>query len=486
LALLPAAVQAGPGPTKQALWHYTLLEGSELTDDCLACGRPTIQVPLRGSFNVSLQDENPLFATYEVSDIEFVGGSGFGQTYEVKGRGTYRIGGELALIQEMFLTVRITRDSTVTEALLEAKSSIVQRLWPMLRVELSQTNGTPFQVYDLVLAAAPLREIWFSTGAGFHSGTLKAPANEMSAGDLLSTTGQPVRRQHELTQRLGIMPAAPDLGLDGLDVRAGGELAFTVDRGVFSETLGQLQEGDLLSDRGSILMKNQALLGAFGVQPPVPDLGLDAVHIVSERGAGPDEVWFSIEKDSFSEHLGQVLRHGDILSNRGVIVRSNRDLVSRFQPGDPTDDLGLDALYVWPSGEIWFSTEKGFKGTDGQTYAAGDLLSDHGYIVFRNLELLNSYAPVEDLADFGLDTVWVVTDFISPALAPRLLSIVPDANTGSVRLRWEGAGHVFQLEGASRMDGAYLPVSPILPDLEFEHLETMKHSPTQFYRLRQW
>src|SRR6185503_364683 len=53
----------GGSPTKQKPWHYTLLTGSELIDDCPVCGRPTFSFPLRGSFGLQLLEENPLFAT---------------------------------------------------------------------------------------------------------------------------------------------------------------------------------------------------------------------------------------------------------------------------------------------------------------------------------------------------------------------------------------------------------------------------------------
>jgi hypothetical protein len=482
----PITTSADSGPTKQSAWVYSLLEGSELMDGCPVCGRPTIQIPLRGKFRLTLEEENPLFATYAISDIEFFGGGNSGLDYVVTGHGTFRIGGEVALIQNMFLTLRISNGSAVTEAQMESQNAIVERLWPMLRLDLTQTNGTLLQLFNLSIAAAPLREIWFSTASSFHSNIIKPPAGSFSGGDLLSSRGSAVRRQRQLTERLGITPATLDLGLDAVDVLPGGEIAFSLDQPIFTDHVGQVQEGDLVSDQGRVLLTYQALLEEFGIMPPVPDLGLDAVRVVSLRNGVPDEVWFSIERDAFSERLGRQLRRGDILSNRGQIIRSNAELLSRFKLLDAVADLGLDALYVWPSGEIWFSTEVGFVNTLGQTYMSGDLLSDQGYVVFRNLELLKPFAPAEDLADFGLDALWVVTDAIPPAPAPRLLSITPDRRNGSVRLRWDGAGQVFQLESAAQIDGPYLPLSPIIPDLQFDHLETLKVNPTQFYRVRQW
>ena len=81
-----------------AVWSYTLLEGSYLIDDCPICGRPTILMPLRGTFNLVFLDEDPLFSHYEVRDIRFLANLA-GRDYRVKGHGTYTIGGEVALVQ---------------------------------------------------------------------------------------------------------------------------------------------------------------------------------------------------------------------------------------------------------------------------------------------------------------------------------------------------------------------------------------------------
>src|SRR4030095_14406029 len=99
------------------------------------------------------------------------------------------------------------------------------------------------------------------------------------------------------------------------------------------------------------------------------------------------------------------------------IVKSNYELLAKFHPANTNIDYGLDAVYVWPSGEIWFSTEDGFSGADLELYRPCDLLSDHGYVVFRNLELVGAFAPMEDLADFGLDGLFIVTD-VTPSASP--------------------------------------------------------------------
>jgi hypothetical protein len=223
--------------------------------------------------------------------------------------------------------------------------------------------------------------------------------------------------------------------------------------------------------------RNQALTAAFGIMPAVPDLGLDAV-MVKDDG----EILFSIETDAFGETMGKMLRHGDVLSNKGQIVASNAQLLSRFHPSAPKD-YGLDALYLWPSGEIWFSLREGLE--DGQLgpVAAGDLLSDQGVIIFRNLELMSAFAPIEDLADFGLDGLFIVTDLTALAPAPCLTRI-SRGQSSIASLGWEGQGRVFQVQRAASVTGPFPSISPLLPDRMWD--DAGATNSTGFYRLRQW
>ena len=68
----------------------------------------------------------------------------------------------------MFLEVQIDNGADKTLCYLTNEIGMVQRPWPMIKIQQHQTNGTISQVYHLELAAAPLLEIWFSTKSGFH------------------------------------------------------------------------------------------------------------------------------------------------------------------------------------------------------------------------------------------------------------------------------------------------------------------------------
>jgi len=481
LQLLAASKGFSQATTPNRTWKYVLLEGSELVDDCLICGRPTFFVPMRGSFSLRLLELNPLFARYAVENISFVAGSPGGLQYHVTGSGTYRFGGEVALQQEMTLDVVIDNGYSAKPATFDSGLVSVNRPWPIIAITLPQTNGTQTQTYTLQVNAAPLRDIWFSTLAGFHSGASTTASNYVSAGDLISATSRVVKRNQQLTAHLGIMPPVPDVGLDAVDILPGGEIVFSIEYDIFSETLGPLHHGDMLSAKGRIVRSFASLIAAFSPQSTVTDPGLDAFQIMNST-----EVWFSVEQDFYSQTLKKAIHKGDLLSSLGQVVKTNAQLLTRFSPADPNQDYGLDALYVWPSGEIWFSTEKGFSGSSFDVYGSGDLLSDQGYVVYRNLELVQAFAPIEDVSNFGLDALFVITDATPKPPPGKFTALSLESATASVDLSWEAQGRVFQIERAPQVGSSWLPVSPIIPDRSFSDPGVVSQQSQGYYRLEQW
>lgn len=456
---------------------YLLLSDSYLMDDCLLCGRPTIQLPMRGSFNLRVIQQNGISALYALDDVQFHTGD---RRYRVTGGGTLEIGGEVAVTLRMSLQVTIDDGFTNKVCYFTNTTGTINRTWPMMDVTLAQTNGTFAQTYTLRIAAAPVREIWFSTVNGFTPTNAQASSTYVEGGDLISTAGRIVKRNADLFTSVGAFPPVPDLGLDAIDILPGGEIAFSLGSGIFSSTLGPLQQGDLLSNKGRIIRRNQDLLASFITDPATNDVGLDAVHVLDSG-----EILFSIGTNVFSKQLKTFLHPGDLLSSTGTVLRSNQQLLAQFQPTNPTNDYGLDAVYVWPSGEIWFSTETGFQSQTLGPVLPGDLLSDQGYIVFRNLELLAAFAPKETLADFGLDALYVVTDATPPA-PPPLLAIKTASSPNSTTLTWQAQGRVFQVQRADTPTGPFQILSPILPDLFFEDSGTLTNQTHSYYRLRQW
>ena len=481
VALEPSikAQQTSSGPVSS----YMLLDGSQLIDDCPICDRIPIVRPLRGSFQLRFVYQGPLFSTYALDNIAFTAGDTNDFYYKVVGKGTYRIGGELAVQQYLFLEVSIDNGWTNSPCLLTNALSGVSRRWPMLQVGVDQTNGTVTQQYHLDLNAAPLREIWLSIRQPFKSALWNPPTNVVSAGDLLSSIGRVVKQNQELTRSLGIMPPVPDLGLKDVDVMPGGEIAFSIESPVWSESLGtQLSPGDLLSDQGRLLRTNQQLIAAFGPPSPSPDVGLSAVQVMDDG-----ETYFSVQTNFYSKKLARQIQPGDLLTDSGAVVRANADLLRPFLPANPTDDYGLNAVYVWPSGEIWFSTRDGFYDVYSNFYAPGDLLSDQGYVVYRNSELLGAFQPSGSGTDLGLDALFVVTDAAAVGPAPILgMPQLTNFPVASVTVQRSGGSRTFQLERATNAVGPYFPVSPIATDTLFLDAGALTNQSQAFYRLHQW
>jgi hypothetical protein len=474
--------QTSPRPESS----YSLLSGSRLTDECPICDRIPIVVPLQGTFSLQLMEENPLYSIYAWNTIAWTAATPGGISYRITGHGLYQVGGEVALLQDLSLEVFIDNGWTNQRCFFTITNGTrqVPRAWPLLEITVDQTNGTEVQQYRLELVAAPVREIWFSTTAGFTPGASTPWTNHVSSGDLVSSTGRVVKRNQELTQRLGMMPS-PDpsgLGLDAVDILPGGEIAFSIETDVFSESLGPLHQGDVLSDRGRVVRGYADLIAPFGLMPPVADPGLDALQILDSG-----EIYFSVKTAFYSERLGVWIQRGDLLSSGGRVVKTEKELLSRFHPSALLKECGLQAVFVWPGGEVWFSLEEGFQDDLLGDLRPGDLLSDRGELLYRNRELLREFQPLEELVDFGLDALYVVSDALAPAQATvSWTASRPDPATGDLPLQWKASGRLYQLEKATNVLGPWPSLSPIMPDSQFTDTNALTLSPQAFYRLRQW
>ena len=273
------------------------------------------------------------------------------------------------------------------------------------------------------------------------------------------------------------MPPVPDLGLDAAQVTRRGEILFSIPVDVFSETLGPIQHGDLLSNRGRIVKRNQELLAAFHPASSA-DAGLDAVQVMPDG-----QILFSIRSDVIVTPT-LTLSRGDILSDRGVVFMSHQQLLANFQPAVTNADFGLDALHILPSGEIWFSVEEGFMDNRLGQVQAGDLLSSLGYRVFSNAALLAAFAPADPSLDYGLDALFVVTDAQPPKPPPCIVG--SSRSGGWLHLDWDGDGNVFQVESAPGLGGPWTPASEVMPDLSSDSPCGATAGGSGFYRLRQW
>ena len=103
--------------------------------------------------------------------------------------------------------------------------------------------------------------------------------------------------------------------------------------------------------------------------------------------------------------------------------------------------------------------------------------------MYRNLELVSKFAPIEDVSGFGLDALHVVSDVITPAGDTSLsASVTADGRTS---LTWKSLARVFQVEATDDLMQPFRAISPIVPDLEFTDAAGLTSKKT-FYRVRQW
>jgi len=178
---------------------------------------------------------------------------------------------------------------------------------------------------------------------------------------------------------------------------------------IWSETLGVwLKHGDLLSDRGFVLQSNEDLLARFVRIPPVADVGLDAVTHAPNRAIlfSTEESFFCESLGQMVSHGDLLCNRGNVILTNQQLLQNFNILDSTMQP-TPVD-YGLDAIVLRPFREIWFSTEIGFQDNELGWISDGDLLSTQGYVVAGNLDLVAPFEPVEDVDNFGLDAVNVV------------------------------------------------------------------------------
>jgi hypothetical protein len=448
LAPIPAQTPGNGG-----IWRYQLIEGSAVMDECLLCGRPSIWIPLNGAFDLVGTSDPQVF---RMQNVAFASDYTDKPEWRITGVGTVdRSNGPELTADIVIQRLDATESIHLTNAPPEGA-----RIFPMLSLIGNESPATFVRQYRLRIYAAPIREMWFST---------EESLNEHGAGDLLSNEGRVVKRNSELTEKLALIEPA-DVSLDAIDIGARGEIFFSTKVNQESFVNGAIGHGDIVTSGGRVYLQNSQLLAALGVEDS--EAGLDALHIVSE-----DEVYFSISKE-VTRTNGAKLRRGDILSNKGRIVRSEAALLLRYQ-NPLTNSVGVDALYLWPNGEIWFSVETNFNSAIGQI-DAGDLISDQGYIAVRNVDLVARFKP-QRLTSVGLDAISIISDAQVSSGAGEIVEF--NVTDEGADLRWESTGRVFLVEKALAVEGPYLPLSEIIIERTYHDAAA---GAAAFYRLRQW
>jgi hypothetical protein len=135
---------------------YEALPGSVFVDDCLNCKRLVVPRPLAGGFFLTKIDEDPLFATYRLYGIDLRNAEA---QVEITGFGTYSIGGEVALLQEMTLEVAAsvggtTRDPVVLTS--GGKVGMLGRQFPEIEIQVDEKDPPDINhIYKVHLVARP-------------------------------------------------------------------------------------------------------------------------------------------------------------------------------------------------------------------------------------------------------------------------------------------------------------------------------------------
>jgi hypothetical protein len=131
--------------------------GSYFVDECTICGRPTIPVPMRGRFLLVPETSGAptLEQRYRVAGFEATSTAAATLDYRLVGRGSYTIGGEVALAHAITLEVSVNEETTAT---LASGATPVPPEAPFPRIEIGASGPDPasdIRVFSLILVAHP-------------------------------------------------------------------------------------------------------------------------------------------------------------------------------------------------------------------------------------------------------------------------------------------------------------------------------------------
>lgn len=475
-------VHSGPEfqPVGSEVWRYQLLGPSTYLNECPPCGRPSILQPLRGHFDLSLKSSNPLFTQFQLTDIRLNVGGESPQGIQLIGTGDWTVGGEVALTQSLKLHLVITGPGLQETVDFESATQPFRPDRLPLQLDVVEVKPSPFRVLHLSIDAQPLRALWFSTAHSFTAAWPGPKPTPIRASEVLDSGGRVVVSQASLANALGLAQPPPETpwNLDAFTLVPGKFPWVSFASTLQSPAVGTVHPGDVVDIHGTRVAEYAFYGGIIGPEPPTPDLGLDALQVLEDGSQ-----LFSTAQATFSERLGITVGTGDIVATTGKRWRDNRSLLRAFRPLKPEIDYGLDAFHVWPDGEIWFSTENDVELEGFQRLSNGDVLSDTGRVIYRNLELVQPFSPLEDVANFGLDALEIVTDVGSPSTAPNVESISAGGDRDAVVLQWTGAGRAYQIEQAPAVEGPFTPVSGILPGYRYQ-VEGLRAA--GYFRIRQW
>lgn len=189
-ALLIAAVVCGACVSTHAQGVlYQLQAGSTLEIDyCLgpcACPPHSISGPLAGTFTLTRVNQGPLFDNYTVTGAQWAAVMPQLGGVVVTGSGTYRIGGEVAVTQEVNLTL-VVGDSPIAEPHPYASGIvIIDPANPFPRIGITtQTDVIVCTQYTVHIVAAPLAcQADCDGSGGLSANDFQCFLNHFASGD---------------------------------------------------------------------------------------------------------------------------------------------------------------------------------------------------------------------------------------------------------------------------------------------------------------
>ncbi|NOZ27176.1 MAG: hypothetical protein GXP39_03865 [Chloroflexi bacterium] len=325
----------------------------------------------------------------------------------------------------------------------------------------------------------------------------------ISDGDVLNSAGNVCARNADLLAAFYATAAAPDLGLDALDILNIKDrvVAFSTE---LDDREGRFTAGDLLFTPGFVI-PNIALVAPFNI---TYDIGLDAVQFIGTQeniqsfvdglaNTPRDEllknprllqdllkrrkvdIWFSIEGTANRPGASPIL-DGDLLSvATGTIIAGNDTLLPASVPaGIPNRgvDFGLDAVATSRAADsettlsnLVFSTEILYE-SEKLSFTDGDVLKFGDGVQTTNDALIAKFTPAADF--LGLDALSAAQPLEEPEPIITLIGnkSVWDIDGGFVPIGSGGTGLYWQgLSTGSptpprRPFGWYIPIDGYLSD----------------------
>jgi hypothetical protein len=284
---------------------YELREGSVLVDDCLACDRPTIEVPLRGTLVVKRLPVRIAGNLYDLSWIDFRSADP-GHEYAVSGSGSHYRRTE----EETETSVDLTINGQ-TGVILESGTVEPPVAWPAIDVTVAEDGQRdPLHLYRIRIVAAPRAQpvLYELVEGNLQDGTGTIFIDDCDCGRptipiamggsfflLPVETGGPNPFDSHLVIDLAMRSVSPmEYGVTGSGrYRWGGEVALAQEMDLAIEVNGQ--------DRASLASGLVAF--AEGVSFPAIDIFLDqvepkgslitySVRLVAKPAAGPGSLPF--------------------------------------------------------------------------------------------------------------------------------------------------------------------------------------------------